>query len=155
MKKEDGRKHNKSNLPKDANGKVLPSKGRPKGTPNRLSGQAKENIAAVFDSAEMNGIQGMIEWAVEHKTEFYVNVYPKLLPMMVQGHINAEVDVSGEGQLLADAMVTALTRTIESARRARDAGDASEGVGVILDNIPAEQPVPQLVLPSKARTKAA
>lgn len=51
--------------------------GRKAGTPNKLSGIAKENVIAVFN--RLDGTAGMAEWASENKTEFY-KIYARLLP---------------------------------------------------------------------------
>lgn len=56
--------------------------GRPKGAINKLSGTAKENIAAVF--VRLGGTSAMAEWANENKTEFY-KLYSKLLPVDIKG----------------------------------------------------------------------
>ncbi len=56
--------------------------GKPKGTPNKLSASAKENIALVFD--RMGGVEGMAKWAKANPTEFY-KIYPRLLPIEVGG----------------------------------------------------------------------
>lgn len=136
----------KNYLPKTADGKIKGGPGRGKGTPNKISGQAKENIAAVFDA--LDGIDGMVTWAKSHKDEFYTNIYTKLIPVHIQGQVNAQVN-DGDGRLLASAMVDALARVIA----ARQGG--GEGVGVIIDNVAAEEPIPQLVISSKTGTKAA
>jgi len=52
--------------------------GRKTGTPNRLSGTAKENIVAVF--TRLGGTAAMAEWAEENKTEFY-KMYARLAPV--------------------------------------------------------------------------
>ncbi len=54
--------------------------GRKAGTPNLLSGTAKENIAAVF--VRLGGTAAMAEWAKENQTPFY-QLYSKLLPVEV------------------------------------------------------------------------
>lgn len=56
--------------------------GRVAGTPNKLSGLAKDNIAAVFN--RLGGTAGMAEWAQENKTQFY-QIYSKLMPLQVEG----------------------------------------------------------------------
>lgn len=58
------------------------SVGRPAGVPNKLSGTAKENIAAVFDL--LGGSPAMQKWAAENPTEFY-KLYARLLPHEVTG----------------------------------------------------------------------
>lgn len=49
-----------------------------KGSPNKISGQARENIAAVF--TRLGGTAAMAEWAAENKTEFY-KLYARLVPV--------------------------------------------------------------------------
>ena len=52
--------------------------GRPKGSGNKFSGDAKENVVAVF--TRLGGTAAMAEWARENPTEFY-KIYAKLVPM--------------------------------------------------------------------------
>jgi hypothetical protein len=49
-----------------------------KGSPNKISGQARENIAAVF--TRLGGTAAMAEWAAENKSEFY-KLYARLVPV--------------------------------------------------------------------------
>lgn len=56
--------------------------GRVAGTPNKLSGQAKDNIGAVFN--RIGGTAAMAEWANENKTAFY-QIYSKLIPVQISG----------------------------------------------------------------------
>lgn len=69
--------------------------GRKAGTQNKLSGTAKENIAAVFN--RLGGTAAMAEWAMENPTAFY-SIYSKLLPH----------EVTGEG---GGAVILSLTNT--------------------------------------------
>jgi hypothetical protein len=55
--------------------------GRPKGVPNKVSGNAKENIQAVF--LRLGGTSRMAEWAEENPTEFF-KIYSKLIPADVK-----------------------------------------------------------------------
>lgn len=64
--------------------------GKPKGTPNKLSASAKENIALVFE--RMGGVEGMLKWAKTNRTEFY-KIYPRLLPLEVSGADGAGITV--------------------------------------------------------------
>ena len=50
---------------------------RPKGVPNKLGAQAKENIVAVF--TRLGGTAGMAAWARRNQTEFY-RLYARLIP---------------------------------------------------------------------------
>lgn len=51
--------------------------GRPKGVPNKLSAQVKENVVHVFE--QMGGVKKMAAWAELNQTEFY-KLYARLLP---------------------------------------------------------------------------
>lgn len=53
--------------------------GRPKGSVNKISATAKENVQAVFDG--LGGWEGMLKWAKDNPDEFYRGVYPRLLPL--------------------------------------------------------------------------
>ena len=64
--------------------------GREKGTPNKVSATAKENIIAVF--TRLNGTAGMAKWARKHQTEFY-RIYARLLPTEIEGSLNVPVTV--------------------------------------------------------------
>ena len=55
--------------------------GRPKGAKNKVSGQAKENIIAVF--TRIGGTAQMARWASENLTEFY-KLYARLIPVESQ-----------------------------------------------------------------------
>jgi len=59
-------------------GPAKPGPGRPPGSKNKLGGQAKENIAAVFN--RLGGTANMATWAVENQTEFY-RLYARLIPV--------------------------------------------------------------------------
>jgi UV DNA damage repair endonuclease len=62
--------------------------GRKAGTENKLSGLAKDNIAAVFN--RLGGTAGMAEWAIENRTQFY-QIYSKLLPLQVNADVAGEL----------------------------------------------------------------
>jgi len=71
--------------------------GRAKGTPNKLTTSAKENIACVF--VRLGGYEAMTDWARDNQTEFY-KIYSKLIPVELIGDeekplaIKATLDVS-------------------------------------------------------------
>ena len=55
--------------------------GRPKGVPNKVSRQVKENIISVFE--ELGGREAMTEWALRDErnmTEFY-RMYTRMAPI--------------------------------------------------------------------------
>lgn len=61
-------------------------RGRPKGSKNKVSAEAKDLIASVAE--ELGGAQRMLDWvkeAPENEKAFWTQIYPKLLPMKVSG----------------------------------------------------------------------
>lgn len=56
--------------------------GRPKGAKNKLSGIAKDNIAAVF--VRLGGTAAMARWAEDNMSEFY-KIYARLIPQELTG----------------------------------------------------------------------
>jgi hypothetical protein len=50
---------------------------RPKGAPNKIGAQAKENIVAVF--TRLGGTAAMAAWARRNQTELY-RLYARLIP---------------------------------------------------------------------------
>jgi hypothetical protein len=56
--------------------------GRPKGSVNKVTATAKENIIAVF--SRIGGEAAMAKWALENLTEFY-KIYARLIPTEVTG----------------------------------------------------------------------
>lgn len=64
--------------------------GRQKGTPNKLGKAAKEVIAEAAD--RLGGVDRVVEWAKEdtqNERAFWASIYPKLLPL----HVNGEIEV--------------------------------------------------------------
>lgn len=70
-------------------GKRLPpnaGKGRPKGALNKSTKAAKEAIALAAEN--LGGAERLTEWAQEspeNERAFWVNVYPKLIPVTLAG----------------------------------------------------------------------
>lgn len=63
--------------------------GRPKGLQNKTTRLAKEAIA--FAADKLGGAERLAEWAGEHpdnEKAFWATIYPKLLPLQVQGDPN-------------------------------------------------------------------
>ena len=61
-------------------------KGRPKGSKNKTTIIAKEAIAEAFEL--MGGTAALVAWADQnddHRKVFYGTIYPKLLPLQVNG----------------------------------------------------------------------
>lgn len=60
--------------------------GRPKGSRNKVSAEAKDLIAAVAE--QLGGAERMLEWVQEdpqNERHFWTQIYPKLLPMKISG----------------------------------------------------------------------
>lgn len=64
--------------------------GRVKGTPNKVSSTAKENITAVF--TRLGSTAAMAKWAKDNQTEFY-KLYARLLPTEIEGHLSGNLTV--------------------------------------------------------------
>lgn len=61
-------------------------RGRPKGSPNRITASAKEAIAQAAEG--LGGTNRLISWAQEdpaNERAFWATIYPKLLPLQVSG----------------------------------------------------------------------
>lgn len=72
-------KKTRSNLPG-------PGPGRPKGIPNKTTRTAKEAIAAAAEA--LGGAERLTAWALEDPSNervFWGSIYPKLLPLQLQG----------------------------------------------------------------------
>jgi hypothetical protein len=52
--------------------------GRPRGSKNLSRPGFREMTYEVLNSVEMGGLQGYIQWAVAHKSDFYGRLCPKL-----------------------------------------------------------------------------
>lgn len=66
--------------------------GRQKGTPNKVTTQAKEAIAAAADA--LGGTDRLVAWAQEdpkNESVFWSSIYTKLVPLDVNGNHNVNV----------------------------------------------------------------
>jgi hypothetical protein len=69
-----------------ANLEARKGRGRPKGSPNKVSKEAKEVIAAAAE--KLGGLDRIVDWAKEdpqNEKAFWATIYPKLLPLTVAG----------------------------------------------------------------------
>lgn len=67
--------------------------GRPRGTKNKISRTAKENVEQVFDM--LGGVEGMQHWASKNdhnRAIFYQSIYSKILPMDIHNEHSGKVD---------------------------------------------------------------
>lgn len=70
----------------DASGKRVKTGGRVAGTPNKATAAAKEAIEMVFSG--LGGPEALEQWArsdPDNLKAFYVQVWPKILPLQVNG----------------------------------------------------------------------
>ena len=79
--------------PKGGAGAPVPGPGRRKGSRNKISHTAKENISKVFDM--LGGIDGLHRWANRNdhnRAIFYQSLYSKIIPMEHEhsGQINGK-----------------------------------------------------------------
>ena len=73
--------------------------GRKPGTPNKVTKSVKENIIDVFE--RLGSGDAMLEWVCAddaNKRIFYGTIYPKLLPLQVNG----EVKLTGLAEVLSN-----------------------------------------------------
>lgn len=66
------------------------SRGRPKGSVNKVGKEAKAVIAAAADG--LGGLDRLVEWAKEapeNEKAFWSSIYPKLLPLTIGGDPDA------------------------------------------------------------------
>lgn len=71
---------------KTANNLPGPGPGRPKGSPNKVTKEAKDAIAEAAEA--LGGATRLVEWVKEDKLNervFWGTIYPKLLPLQVNG----------------------------------------------------------------------
>ena len=84
--------------------KVMPvSPGRPKGVPNKLTTTVKEAI--VLAAEGLGGTQRLIDWCKEdpkNESQFWVSVYPKLLPLQVSGENGGPIQFQEVRRLIVD-----------------------------------------------------
>ena len=86
---------NSSNLtpqPKLGSNRGNAGKGRPKGSANKTTTQAKEAIALAAEG--LGGTQRLIDWAKEdpkNESVFWSSIYTKLVPLDVNGTHNVNV----------------------------------------------------------------
>jgi hypothetical protein len=71
------------------NGNIPNRGGRPKGSVNKVTAAAKDVIS---QAAEMlGGVNRLVEWAKEapeNEKAFWASIYPKMLPLQVNGDVN-------------------------------------------------------------------
>lgn len=61
-------------------------RGRPKGSPNKVSKAAKDMIAEAAE--KLGGIERLVKWAEEdakNESAFWSSIYPKLIPVQLSG----------------------------------------------------------------------
>lgn len=84
---------------------------RPKGTPNKIGPQVKENIVAVF--TRLGSTAAMAEWAKEHRTEFY-KMYAALAPKEIDATVTHRDETTLTDDELADIATGRSSGTVET-----------------------------------------
>ena len=64
---------------------------RPKGSKNKVTESAKDNILAVF--TRLGGTDTMAAWARKNQTEFY-RLYARLIPQELAGRVEHEYKIA-------------------------------------------------------------
>ncbi len=59
--------------------------------PNKVQTTVKANIIAVANELQTDPEFSLLTWAQNNLTDFYTKVYPKLLPVDVEGNITNEI----------------------------------------------------------------
>ena len=67
--------------------------GRQKGTPNKVTANAKQAFQAAFD--ELGGVKSLVSWARTNETDFY-KLFSKLIPQDVNANISTHEDALKE-----------------------------------------------------------
>ena len=137
----------KSYLPKDENGKVKAGPGRGKGTPNRTTAEVKAVLSWAFDEmTDKDGHTGrdrFLAWCNANPTIFYTQMYVKMLPMQIQGHMDVNHNVGDEArQKLQSAFVALVEANAATVQRP----------SITIDGRTDRKPVPQLVVSSPSGT---
>jgi hypothetical protein len=73
------------------------AKGRPKGTPNKLTKTVKETVMAAFEDLQNDPKANLIAWGKANPTPFY-QIAAKLIPT----EISAAVEISGIKSILIE-----------------------------------------------------
>jgi hypothetical protein len=61
--------------------------GRPKGSPNKVTAAFKQAVLLAFNDERMGGTNGLVEWGLENRTEFY-KIAARLIPTEVTGSVD-------------------------------------------------------------------
>lgn len=88
-----------------------------------LGTEARQALADVFE--QMGGTEGLLEWAKAHPSQFYLFLWPRLLPKEVK----ATVDVQQNAVAITAVTVADPAEALSILERARDASDAHCGRG--------------------------
>lgn len=87
--------------PKEGANKGNAGKGRPKGALNKTTKAAKDAIALAAEA--LGGAERLTAWAQEtpeNERAFWVNIYPKLIPVTVAGDAENPLHMVGSFKLV-------------------------------------------------------
>jgi hypothetical protein len=92
---------------------------RPKGTPNKVSGEVRESILESF--RRLGGVPKMVEWAQaseENLAKFYTQIFPKAIQQNVAVNVHHQVvERNYTGRITAQTLIDeALPMLIQEAQ---------------------------------------
>jgi hypothetical protein len=94
---------------------------RPKGVPNKVGAQAKENNVAVF--TRLGGTAAMAAWARNNQTEFY-RLYARLIP----GESTSQISVREAKDLSAEELLAIVRAGQPQSKLAEPDGESDDAV---------------------------
>jgi hypothetical protein len=77
-----------SNLPRDENGNIKAGPGRPRGVPNKFSGDLKKAILAAFNGAHPQGLSAWVCEQAEDNPTSAMALLGRLIPVSMEGEID-------------------------------------------------------------------
>jgi hypothetical protein len=94
---------------------MAPGPGRPKGSPNKLTRQAKIVLQQAFE--ELGGVERLVEWASKSQRHYgeFLRLWARLLPREVRGGPSVDeerFEVLEAAKRRADAMCARITAEI-------------------------------------------
>ena len=86
--------------------------GRPKGSKNRFT-SLKDAFLQAFDSDDLNGVDGLVEWAKDNRGDFY-----RLLAKMLPTNVTATIETRHAAELSDDELLTIVSGSSDRTAKA-------------------------------------